>query len=49
MSLGDNLAPYQLSLTKEALNEIVIRNARTANEREWVPQVGEAVIFVHRL
>ena len=38
MSLEDNLASYQLPLTKEALDEIIIPNARTANERKWVPQ-----------
>ena len=38
MSLDDNLVPYQLPFPTEALDEIVIPNALTNDEREWVPQ-----------
>ena len=40
MSLDDNLVPYQLPFPTEALDEIVIPNALTNDEREWVPQAG---------
>jgi len=38
MSLDDNLVPYQLPFPTEALDEIVIPNALTNDEWEWVPQ-----------
>ena len=37
MSLDANLVPYQLPFPTEALDEIVIPNTLTNDEREWVP------------